>query len=41
MILILYEYDINDKFYLEQIYKEIKNILPKQKTQLNLFEQNG
>lgn len=31
------EYDINDKYYLDAIYQEIANILPK-KTQLNLFE---
>lgn len=34
------EYDVNDSYYLETIYREIDNITHK-KTQLNLFEQNG
>jgi hypothetical protein len=30
------EYDVDDKYYLEQIYKEILNIQPKKKSQLSL-----
>ncbi len=31
------EYDVDDKYYLDQIYKEIETILPKEKAQLQLF----
>jgi hypothetical protein len=34
------DYDVNDSYYLETIYREIDSITHK-KTQLNLFEQNG
>jgi len=31
------EYGIDDKYYLEQIYKELETINPKEKAQLELF----
>lgn len=31
------DYNVNDEYYLEQIYKEIHGICPPQKTQLSLF----
>lgn len=31
------DYDIDDKYYLDQIYKEIETLMPKEKAQLQLF----
>lgn len=32
------EYDVNDDYYLEYIYREIASVVPKKSQQLNLFE---